>query len=134
MSLSAEKTKILLTLVNQSVGRLAAERDKLYAIIPSDKDFEVVAQSFNIKFAACIKIQKMAEQSIDEAAIDGMETDHFNLMIKLINTEIDSLDDSIDSLIVTDATLAVPTKAAIRKHIDVLRELSRDLLGMFSYS
>jgi hypothetical protein len=134
MSLSSDQTKLLLTVVNQSVARLSVERDNLYAIIPSDEAFDVVAQSFNTKFAACIKIQKMAEKTIDEAAIDGMETNHFNVIIHLIGVEIDGLHDAIDNLIVTDVNRVIAAKKAIQTHIDVLSELSRNLLGMFTYS
>jgi hypothetical protein len=134
MSLSSVQTKLLLTVVNQSVARLSVERDNLYAIIPSDEAFDVVAQSFNTKFAACIKIKKMAEKTIDEAAIDGMETNHFNVIIHLIGVEIDGLHDAIDNLIVTDVNRVIAAKKAIQTHIDVLSELSRNLLGMFTYS
>ena len=133
MSLSSEKTKILLALINQGVSRFVVERDQLSLIVQSDESLELVTKAFNQKFSACVQFQKMADKVINSEAIDDVHSDHFNVIITLVNDEIDALEALTSTLIQTDKDAAVVANADIRKHIEVLREINRDLLGMFSY-
>jgi hypothetical protein len=75
----------------------------------------------------------MADKVINSEAIDDVHSDHFNVIITLVNDEIDALEALTSTLIKTDPQAAVVANADIRNHIEVLREINRDLLGMFSY-
>ena len=133
MSLSSEKTKILLALINQGVSRFVVERDQLSLIVQSDESLALVTKAFHQKFSACVQFQKMADKVINSEAIDDVHSDHFNVIITLVNDEIDALEALTSTLIKTDPQAAVAANTDIRNHIEVLREINRDLLGMFSY-
>lgn len=134
MALSKEKTKILLSIVDRAMHQFLTERDHLHSIVITADDVQAVNVMINKKTLSCLEFRELAEvREVDEEFIDFMHTDNFNFILKLIDDDIENLNNQSNSLVACDKLTSTSAIEAINSHITVLESIKSELLSMFSY-
>ena len=134
MALSKEKTKILLSIVDRAMHQFLTERDHLHSIVSTSDDVQSVNVMINKKTLSCLEFRELAEvREVDEEFIDFMHTDSFNFILKLVDDDIENLNNQSKSLVACDKLTSTSAIEAINTHITVLESIKSELRSMFSY-